>query len=327
MQRRNRKLYTREIPMPIRFVDHCKKSILTMGGLGLWCIVMPLVIIGLCGPATAYSQSSVVTVNDLTSGTLQGLEPAAGYQFIEVANGAMIAPAVISASGVDCARLSESLKLAASHSSERAQLILGYLYEQGLCVHKDFRLAMSYYTASANQGNAIAANNLGAMYEWGRGKSANKHEAARWYFVAATQGSLAAQQNLAALYFFGKGIRRDYVKAAFWIRQAADQGSATAQAVLAYIYSTGKGVPVDIRESARWAECAAEQGDPKGEAELGSLYEQGKGVPLDYVRAYHWYTLSFTSGNEAVKARLDSLSRIMTPRQINEANEIESPHP
>lgn len=312
--------------MPIRFVDYCKKSILSVSGLGRWCTIVPLVIIGLCGPTAAQSQSGIVSVNDFNSPPIGEAGLTARSQVITTANGAMIAPTITSTFGADCARLPESLKLAVSHSSDRAQLILGYLYERGLCVHKDFRLAMSYYTASANQGNAIAANNLGAMYEWGRGKSANEHEAARWYFVAATQGNLAAQQNLAALYFFGKGIQRDYVKAAFWIRQAADQGSATAQAVLAYIYSTGKGIPVDIRESARWAKCAAEQGDPKGEAELGSLYEQGKGVPLDYVRAYHWYTLSFTSGNEAIKARLDSLSRIMTPRQINEANEIES-HP
>ena len=48
---------------------------------------------------------------------------------------------------------------------------------------------------AANQGNAIAQNNLGAMYYAGEGTRKNKAEAFKWFFIAAELGNDDAGDN------------------------------------------------------------------------------------------------------------------------------------
>ena len=65
---------------------------------------------------------------------------------------------------------------------------------------------------------------------------------------------------------------------------------------------------------------AVQQGQPKAETELGYLYETGKGVPLNYVEAYAWYSRASAAGDGLASKRRKSLSRLMTPKQLIEAN-------
>ena len=53
---------------------------------------------------------------------------------------------------------------------------------------------------SAEQGNALAQNNLGVMYAEGKGVSRNDSEAVKWFRKSAEQGNSAGQSNLGEMY-------------------------------------------------------------------------------------------------------------------------------
>jgi TPR repeat protein len=316
---------TQEISMPMLWMNSCKSSVRNAGGpRGLTWKLALILIVGTSTSKIGQAQLAPAPTSALASVPAQPSNQVAMDEDIQASYQKGMAHLFGSAADLDYVRAAQDFRRPAARGLAEAELVLRYLYERGLGVQRDDRLAVSYYKAAAEQGNVLAANNLGAMYEWGHGVSMNLSEAVRWYRFAAEHGNYTAQANLAGLYFFGKGLHRDYAQAAYWLRKAAEQGSAIAQVALAYMYSAGKGVPLDYLEAAQWARRAADQGDPKGEADLASFYEQGKGVPLDYVSAYRWYSLSLRAGNKQVKHQFESLSRIMTARQINEATGMEA---
>ena len=72
-------------------------------------------------------------------------------------------------------------------------------------------------------------------------------EAVRWYRLAAEQGEAIAQNNLGLMYSNGWGVPQDYAEAIRWYRLLAEQGKAGAQNNLGVMYdSNGRGVPQDL---------------------------------------------------------------------------------
>ena len=54
-------------------------------------------------------------------------------------------------------------------------------------------------------------------------------EALRWYRLAADQGNAIAQNNIDYWYEQGWGVARDYDEAMPWFRKAADRGDINAK--------------------------------------------------------------------------------------------------
>ncbi len=65
--------------------------------------------------------------------------------------------------------------------------------------------------------------NLGYAYEQGRGVARDFEEAAKWYRRAAERGDIAAQANLGTLYANGLGVEQDDVQAHMWLNLAASR--------------------------------------------------------------------------------------------------------
>jgi hypothetical protein len=63
-------------------------------------------------------------------------------------------------------------------------------------------------------------------------------EAVRWYRIAAEQGHAIAQNNLGMCYSYGNGVTQDYTKAVRWFRLAAEQGDADAQELVNELQQT-----------------------------------------------------------------------------------------
>ncbi len=211
------------------------------------------------------------------------------------------------------------LKMRAENGDALAQFRLGYLYEQGIGVPRDYRQAAELYRAAAVQGHSTAANNLAVLYDHGLGVKKDLRNAIEWYRVSAERGDSTGQCNLASVYFSGRGIPRDYNAAMKWFRAAAEHGLPAAQNNLAYMYYNGIAVSIDYSQAARWTRSAAEQGYALAETDLGYLFEQGKGVPLDYTAAYMWYTLGDSGGDPRARARMKSLFSLMLNKQRTEA--------
>ena len=120
----------------------------------------------------------------------------------------------------------------------------------------------------AEQGMAIAQNNLGSMHLNGWGVAKDASLAAKWYRKAADQGLAIAQYNLGALY---ADVLQDDAKAVQWYRKAADQEYADAQNNLGWMYQYGRGVPQDHKEARKWYRLAAKQGHALAKGNLKAL--------------------------------------------------------
>src|SRR5665811_1208260 len=85
-------------------------------------------------------------------------------------------------------------------------------YNDGVAAYNrgDYATALRLFRPLADQGVAIAQNNLGVLYEKGQGVPQNYAEAAKWYRLAANQGAAVAQYNLGIMYATGHGLPVSY---------------------------------------------------------------------------------------------------------------------
>jgi len=168
---------------------------------------------------------------------------------------------------------------------------------------------------AADQGDAVAQNNLGNMYYHGQGVSQDSVQAAAWYRKAADQGFVNAQDNLGFLYLNGQGVVKDDAQAARWFRKAADQGFASAQTHLADRYWLGEGVVKDYEQAAIWNRKAADQGFARAQNDLGYLYANGQGVAQDYTQATIWYQKAAEQGYQPAKDGLQNIQVAISYRK------------
>ena len=118
----------------------------------------------------------------------------------------------------------------------------------------DFATAFKEWKPLAEEGNAVAQNNLGLMYENGWGVPQDYKEAVRLYRLAAEQGIAEAQTNLANRYYYGEGVNKDIVYAHMWKNISASNGYEPAKEELKIIEK--KMTSSQIEEAQRLArEC------------------------------------------------------------------------
>ena len=140
--------------------------------------------------------------------------------------------------------------------------------------------------------------------------------------AAAEQGDAVAQNNLAVMYALGDGVPENDAEAVKWYRKAADQGHAIAQSNLGAMYEKGNGVPENDAEAVRWYRKAADQGYAGAQHNLGGMYYAGEGVPENSIRAYVWWSMAKTQGNAGAAGNIDILKPEMTKQQIAEAQTL-----
>lgn len=185
----------------------------------------------------------------------------------------------------------------AERGDANAEATLGDLYFTGQFVPQDYAQAYFWYRKAADQGNALAENNVGTSTK-------DDAEAAVWFLKSAEQGNVAAQMNLAGLYYDGKGVPQDYARAAVWYRDAANQGLADAQGILGLMYERGQGVPQDYAQAVFWYGKSAAQGVAEAQYGLGILLYKGQGTPKDKAQAAVWWRKAAEQGNAGAQARL-----------------------
>ncbi|MBL1260893.1 MAG: caspase family protein [Thiotrichaceae bacterium] len=85
----------------------------------------------------------------------------------------------------------------------------------------DYRTALIVWLDKAKKGDAEAQTYVGEIYEKGLGLEPNFRLAQIWYRKAAEQGFYRAQINLGYLYEKGLGVKKDTVVALNWYRKAS----------------------------------------------------------------------------------------------------------
>jgi len=188
---------------------------------------------------------------------------------------------------------------------------LGFAYENGQGVPKDYVKAVGLYRLASDQALARAQNNLGSMYFDGHGVSQDFVEAARLFWLAANQGYALAQNNMGWIYANGTGVAQNYGEAIKWYRLAVEQGNALAQNNFGLLYERGQGVPKDYVEAIRLYRLAAQQDNGYAQFNLGRLYQAGLGVPQNYGEAARWYRSAVSLGNTDAASSLAFLNSMI----------------
>ena len=89
----------------------------------------------------------------------------------------------------------------AKNGDAQAQFELGGLYDQGIRVPQDDKLAVKWYREAANQSHPGAQLSLGMMYINGRGVERSQDEALLWQQKALEQYEMAAKRGNAQSQF------------------------------------------------------------------------------------------------------------------------------
>lgn len=203
------------------------------------------------GVTQKQSPSTNKNVNNLTLNTDSDIEKAKSYM-----NSADLHYYI-----GEYANAVEFLQKAVALGYDDAQFKLGYMYEYGKGVKRNYTKALELYRKAANQGYWKAYCNIGNMYEKGFGVKQNIIKAVEWYQKAANAGDDVSQKNLGYIYLNGRGVKRDYSKALEWFLKSSDKGNSDAQYCLGYMYENAMGVKKDYAKAAEWYKKSADQGD------------------------------------------------------------------
>jgi TPR repeat protein/serine/threonine protein kinase len=209
-------------------------------------------------------------------------------------------------------RYKEALRLLRPHAEQgnaSGQFILGYYYDNGWGVTKDYIEAVKWYRKAAEQNHAAAMDSLGDCYFNGTGVEKDKAKGVEWYRKAAELGLAGAQWSLGLSYQKGDGVPKDEAKAVEWFLKAAEQKDEDAMIELGDCYSFGKGVKQDYTKAFEWYLKAAERGNADAQAVLGDCYMEGNGVKQDKAKAIEWYRKAAEQGHEGSQDILKELGK------------------
>ena len=126
-------------------------------------------------------------------------------------------------------------------------------FEDGFAAYQsgDYPTALRLWMPLARQGNARAQLYLGFMYEDGQGVPQNYAEAVKWYRLAADQGNARAQSNLGFMYEKGQGVPQNFLLVHMWYNLANAGGLADSAKNRDLI--AAKMTPAQIAEAQRLA--------------------------------------------------------------------------
>lgn len=170
--------------------------------------------------------------------------------------------------------------------------------------------ALKWYKLSADQGYAIAIDNIGDCYYYGYGVEEDEAKAKEYYAKAVPglrelgeKGNGEALHRLANDYQNGWGVEKDEAKYDELIQKAAEAGHAESQNIYGDVFYRNE----DYATAVQWYQKAAAQGHAKGAANLGFCYETGKGLAQSYTEALKWYKKGVDGGSRMAMEQLGIL--------------------
>lgn len=165
---------------------------------------------------------------------------------------------------------------------------IGYMYENGIDVPRDYARARDVYDLACKRGSARGCGNLGNIYRDGEGVTVDAAQAAKLYMQSCKGGEITGCANLANAYLEGEGVPRSPGKAVALFKKvcAVDPGPPGAHpwpaAVvsgccnsLANLYERGDGVPQNLQTAQRLYRKSCDLGDKMACRNLQKLLANG----------------------------------------------------
>jgi len=153
---------------------------------------------------------------------------------------------------------------------------------------EEYTNAFKWLKPWAKNGEAEAQYRLGLLYEKGLGIDLNTRLALKWYRLAAQDGHRAAKRRLKNLRKSAANAGGTESVATQWYLDSAEEGDPEAQYNLAFMHETGWSVPVDDIEAAKWYEKAAKKGIQKAQFRLSLMYLVGAGIKQSEIQGEKW---------------------------------------
>ncbi len=201
---------------------------------------------------------------------------------------------------VNYAKAANCFKKAAKQGHALSLVGLGYCYESGKGVKRDYKKAEKCYRQAMKAEEPEGYSSMARfLYDYslfgkdGREDYATMLEyhkkAAEGFRKKAEDGDALAQCNLGVCYWYGLGVSKDYTKAAKWFKLSAEQKCWHSYQFLGDFYACGAGgLTRDICEAVRWWTAAAENNVLSAQFALIGCYEIGFGVPENKDEAALW---------------------------------------
>jgi TPR repeat protein len=198
----------------------------------------------------------------------------------------------------------------------------------------DYATAIPIYRSLAEKGDVRARMRLGFFYESGAGLKRDWVQSAKWFSKAADAGD---ERAVFVLSFLGRYWRHREGASAppiiyELVEKVAKSGFAIAQFSLGVMYYPIGDPSLDatkgnLAQSLVWYRRAAEQGNVDAQVALGLAYAQGMGVVQDYVEADKWFNIAASRAESAdeladIATRHNKLAHVMTSSQIAEAQKL-----
>jgi TPR repeat protein len=198
----------------------------------------------------------------------------------------------------------------------------------------DYATAIPIYRSLAEKGDVSAQMRLGFFYESGAGLKRDWVESAKWFSKAADGGD---ERAVFVLSFLGRYWRHQEGARAppiiyELVEKVARSGFAVAQFSLGVMnypigdpsFDAAKG---SLAQALVWYRRAAEQGDIRAQVALGLAYAQGIGVVQDYIEADKWFNIAASRAKSAdeladIASHHNKLAHMMTSSQIDEAQKL-----
>lgn len=166
---------------------------------------------------------------------------------------------------------------------------------------------ISIIRLQAEKGLASAQYNLGRMYELGIQLPTDKKLAMDWYEKAAKQHYPDAEYRMGISLLYGSGVKRNEAVGKKWLALAAKHGHAVAKNMMDDMQDGTNSSAHNVSLAVRWYLERALVDNGQSAFHLGKIYEHGWGVNRDLAEAVKWYRRAAQTGNQEASELADSL--------------------
>jgi TPR repeat protein len=163
---------------------------------------------------------------------------------------------------------------------------------------EEAKAGLQLFRKSASDGYVAAMLGLGFLFEGGKYVTKDYKEAFHWFSMAADKGDAEAQLHVGGCYFRGLGVNQDYSMAAKYYRRSADGTNYVAMKNMGYLLMNGFGVDKNLDAAKYWLSRAAKEGgNRRAMYNLGALCSRKSSDPNSIAQAFQWYEQSAELGD------------------------------
>lgn len=176
------------------------------------------------------------------------------------------------------------------------------------CLEDDKTLAAELFLKAADKGDEVAQYNIARYYRYGIAMDKDEAKALDYYTKSAQQGYITAIKELGDIFRYGScGQERDIEKAIDWYEKAVKQSDEEAMIALANIYGDASHNLCNAEKAVSYYKMAAEKGNSTAAYRLGELYERGESLEKDIKKAVYWYRKAAVKNYDDAKESLRRL--------------------